>query len=169
MKALVVVESVFGNTRQVAEAVVRGLRLHLDAELVDVVDAPEVISGVDLLVVGGPTHAFGMTRLNTRRSATEESGGRVQADAVGLREWLTALRVGPIAGASFDTRMDKPWLPGSAAAGAARRLRKQGLRMLAPPETFRVVGTRGPLRDSELDRATAWGTTLAASLTPQPA
>jgi hypothetical protein len=170
MKALVVVESVFGNTRRIGDAVARGLGSHLDVTVADVIDAPDTVSGVELLVVGGPTHAFGMTRPNTRRAAADESDGAVEADAVGLREWLLTVHMEPIAGAAFDTRMDKLWLPGSAAAGAAKRLRKHGLRVLLPPETFRVAGTQGPLRDGELDRAAAWGTLLAARLAPtQPA
>ena len=164
MRALVVVESVFGNTRRIADAVAGGLGAHLDVTQYDVGDAPDTVEGFDLLVVGGPTHAFGMTRPNTRRAAAEQSGGAVEADAVGLREWLVTVHVGPIAAAVFDTRMDKLRLPGSAAKGAARQLRKRGLRLLAPAETFRVLGTQGPLRDGEQERATAWGATLATRL-----
>jgi hypothetical protein len=69
--------------------------------------------------------------------------------------------VPPIAGATFDTRTDRVRLPGSAAGGAARALRRLGLHMIARPTTFRVLGTRGPLRDGELERAEAWGAALA--------
>lgn len=62
MKALVVYESMFGNTEQVARAVATGLGRHLDVELVAVANAPDTVSDVDLVVVGGPTHAFSMTR-----------------------------------------------------------------------------------------------------------
>ena len=51
MRALVVVESVFGNTRQIADAVAAGLAPHMDVDVLDVVDAPEVVENVDLLVV----------------------------------------------------------------------------------------------------------------------
>jgi hypothetical protein len=170
MKALVVVESVFGNTRRIAEAVARGLGAQLDVALVDVTHAPETVEDVDLLVVGGPTHVFGMTRPNTRQGATDQSGGAVAAGTVGLREWLLTAHVGAVACAAFDTRMGKRWIPGSAAAGAGRSLRKRGLTMLVRPETFWVVGTQGPLRDGELDRAAAWGAALAARLSAaQPA
>jgi hypothetical protein len=101
--------------------------------------------------------------MQTRQAAADQSGGAVPADPVGLREWLRTMRGTPSAVATFDTRMDAFHLPGSAAAGAARKLRKRGLRMLARPETFRVAGTQGPPRAGELDHARV-GATLAASL-----
>jgi len=169
MKALVVVESVFGNTRQIADAVAAGLARHVDVAVVDVAVVADTVEDVDLLVVGGPTHAFGMTRMQTRRAAADQSGGAVSADPVGLREWLLTMRGTPRAVATFDTRMDAFRLPGSAAAGAARKLRRRGLRMLDRPTTFRVVGTQGPLRPGELERAQEWGADLAARLVAQPA
>jgi hypothetical protein len=167
MDALVAVESVFGNTRRIAEAVARGLAEALGetgrVRIADVSGGAGCADGVDLLVVGGPTHAFAMTRLSTRRSAAEQAGGGALAAEIGLREWLAALPE-PAKGAraaAFDTRMDRPRLPGSAAVGATRRLRRRGYHLVAPPETFRVTGTRGPLREGELDRARDWGAAIA--------
>src|SRR5213080_2906345 len=95
MRALVVVESVFGNTRRVADAVARGLTDGLgsaaDVHVVDVAYPMDRPQGVDLLVVGGPTHAFAMTRPSTRRSAAEQMGGDARVAETGLREWLAAL------------------------------------------------------------------------------
>lgn len=166
MNALVVVESVFGNTRRIAEAVAEGLGPAV--RVVDVAQAartPELLDGVDLLVVGGPTHAFGMTRLATRRSAAEQGGP--PAAATGLREWLAALprAAQPVSAAAFDTRVNRPRLPGSAASGAARRLRRLGYDVVARPETFRVVGTQGRLLDAEPERARVWGHNLLARTT----
>lgn len=164
MDALVVVESVFGNTRAVAEAIAAGLAGRMTVRTVNVTEAPSAVSGVDLLVVGGPTHAFGMTRPASRRAAADQSRGAVQADAVGLREWLATLPAGTTAVATFDTRMGRLRIPGSAAKGAARLLVQRGYRLLARPMTFQVAGTEGPLLAGEEDRATAWGTELARQL-----
>jgi hypothetical protein len=164
MEALVVVESVFGNTRAVAEAVAVGLAGRMGVRTVDVIDAPTALSGLDLLVVGGPTHAFGMTRAATRRAAAEQSGGAVEPGAVGLREWLTMLPGGVGAAAAFDTGMLRLRFPGSAARGAARLLGKRGYRMITRPMTFRVAGTQGPLLEGERERAVAWGVELARQL-----
>lgn len=165
MHAMVVVESLFGNTRTVADAVADGLSGAMDVEVVDVGAAPTVIEGgLDLLVVGGPTHAFGMTRPETRRSAAEQSG-RNTVPEVGLREWLAALAPvsTAIPAATFDTRVKAP-VPGSAGRAAARRLGKLGFRVVAPVQRFVVSGTPGPLVEGEQARARRWGDTLAATI-----
>ena len=91
MRALVVYESMFGNTRLVAEAVADGLSSVLDVDVVEVAAAPTSFDDVELLVVGGPTHAFGMTRQRTRddaRRQAEQSGHEVVSMGIGMREWL---------------------------------------------------------------------------------
>lgn len=164
MRALVVVESVFGNTRRIAEAVAEGLGPRVQARVVDVTEAADQIEGIDLLVVGGPTHAFGMTRPSTRKSAAEQAGPGAVAAEVGLREFLDTLPqtgAGQLA-AAFDTRADHPRLPGSAAAAALRKLRGLGYRRVCRAESFRVTGTQGPLVGGELERARLWGSGLVA-------
>jgi flavodoxin len=74
MTVLVVFESMFGNTRAIADAVAEGLARHLPVQQVEVGRAPTVIGGeVELLVVGGPTHAFGLSRSGTRLSAAQQA------------------------------------------------------------------------------------------------
>jgi hypothetical protein len=113
------------------------------------------------VVLGGPTHGWGMTR-STSRKRPGAAGY-----AVGAREWLDATRqAGEKMAAAFDTRFGKPrWLTGSAALRIARRLRRRGYRLVAPPESFFVLHTEGPLRDGEEDRARAWGAELAGLAT----
>ena len=56
MRALVIYESMFGNTQQVAQAIGEGLALILSADVVEVGHAPATVPvDVSLLVVGGPT------------------------------------------------------------------------------------------------------------------
>ena len=72
--------------------------------------------------------------------------------------------------ATFDTRIHTPHVPGSAAVGAWRVLRRDGYDVAAEAESFWVLGIRGPLRDGELDRARTWGVSLAGLvLDSQPA
>lgn len=162
MRALVVVESMFGNTQQVAEAIAEGIRPTLAADVLDVGAAPEAIEpDVGLLVVGGPTHAFGMSRPTSRTQALQEPGATGGSADVGMREWLEHL--GPVGAgvvmATFDTRMRSRWA-GSAAASATKLLRRRGV-SLAPAHSFVVTGKPGPLAPGELDRARAWGAELA--------
>jgi hypothetical protein len=169
MRALVVYESMFGNTQAVANAVAGGLASGFAVEVVEAGSAPRVLpAGVELLVVGGPTHAFGMTRPGTRRSAAEQTGQPLVSAGTGVREWLAAVdraRAGQVAAAAFDTRVDRPRLPGSAARAARRRLRRAGFRIAAPAESFYVTGgSPGQLSEGELARARRWGEQLAAAL-----
>jgi flavodoxin len=163
MKALVVYESLFGNTELVASAVATGLRRHMDVELLDVTRAPtETVELLDLIVVGGPTHAFSMTRPSTREEALRQGAKRGSA-AMGIREWLDRLHPGPHSElmATFDTRVDRVrHLPGSAAKKAAHVALRIGYRPAAKPMSFYVVDTPGPLIDGELARAESWGERL---------
>lgn len=166
MRALVVFESMFGNTRSIAAAVAEGLGSLLDVDLVEVGAAPTHLGeDVDLLVVGGPTHAFGMSRPSTREDAAGQATQPLVSRGIGLREWLADLEVGTgVAAATFDTRIDRPRVPGSAARAVAKRLRSRGLRMIAHPECFFVGHTAGPLLEGEEARARRWAEGLAADL-----
>lgn len=163
MKALVVYESLWGNTETIARAIATGLAESAQVDVADVSALPTVGEDVDLLVVGGPTHAFSMTRASTRADA-QAQGATHPAAAVGLREWLDRLdaETRP-AVATFDTRVDKVRrLPGSAAKSAARAVRRRGHPLAAPARSFYVSDTAGPLLDGEVERATRWGRELAA-------
>jgi hypothetical protein len=162
-KALVVYESMFGNTHAVADAVAEGLRRSLDVEVLDVEKAPlQVADDVDLVVVGGPTHAFSMSRPSTRQSAGEQGADPEAASHSGIREWISGVTAPKgLATAAFDTRIAKPHLPGSAAKSAERKLKRRGFTELAHPESFYVTDTSGGLVEGELERAQAWGAELA--------
>lgn len=163
MKALVVYESMFGNTERVARAIASGLSKHMKVELLEVTEAPSAINELlDVIVVGGPTHAFSMTRPRTREDAIAQGATRGSRE-VGIREWLEHLPAGPHSElvATFDTRIDKVRrLPGSAAKGAAKIVRKLGYAPAAHAQSFYVHDTDGPLLEGELDRAEAFGERL---------
>jgi hypothetical protein len=168
MRALVVYESMFGDTQLVAEAIAAGLSSRMSVDIAEVGAAPTVVgTEVDLLIVGGPTHAFGMSRPRTREDATRQAGRDVVSKGIGLREWLEALQhqSGSGPAAAFDTRINRPRLPGSAAHGAERRLRHLGFHISSPAQSFYVEGTDGPLVKGELERAQRWGRELGAALT----
>ncbi len=167
MRALVVYESMFGNTKQVAEEICRGLAEHVDTLLEEVGTAPERPDGdIGLVVIGGPTHAFGLSSARTRDSAAQQAHGPVVSTGDGIREWIAKLHVSspmPLV-ATFDTHSDHRWVPGSAAVKADGELEAFGFEHLAEPISFYVEGTPGPLVDGELKRARAWGSTLGAGL-----
>jgi flavodoxin len=160
MKALVVYESLFGNTEKVAQAIADGLSEHGDVELLEVTKTREVTTEhLDLLVVGGPTHGFSMTRPTTREEAVSR-GASHGSTIFGLREWLDQLHKGRHSElvATFDTRVSKVrHLPGSAAKSAAKIVSGLGYSSAAQAESFYVEDVSGPLLEGELDRAHDWG------------
>lgn len=164
MNALVVYESAWGNTRIIAEAAAAGLSEHVLTEIVDVAHAPPLDQvQTDLLVMGAPTHAFGLSRESTRADAHRRGGTQL---ATGLREWIEAASRVSLPVAAFDTHARHPNLPGSASHSAARKVRRLGCTRVTDPISFFVEDYEGPLLPGECERAQAWGAELAVSLKP---
>lgn len=179
MRAVIVYESMFGNTRAVAEAIARGI-VGTDPEQAQVHVVPaadlvssetDVVDGADLLVVGGPTHAHSMTRPSTRQSAADQAakaGSRLAlqpgATNPGLREWFDELGGIHTRAAAFDTRLDAPpMFTGHAHSRIERMLHRHGAYRVAEAESF-VVDKHNHLVDGELQRAEQWGHTLARTV-----
>jgi hypothetical protein len=170
MRALVVYESMFGNTKLIAEAIAEGLSNYLPTEIHPVAAAPvELDPEIALVAVGGPTHAFGMSRPATRADAAKQGGAAGPVD-VGIRDWLQRMHADPaVTGfATFGTKVGLP-IPGSAARSADRTLRDRGFHVSRPAASFRVQGTPGPLRAGETDRARRWGAELGIIAKSHPA
>jgi len=171
MRAVVVYESMYGNTHVIATDIAAGLRDTHEVTLVSVSRAtPELIAGADLLVVGAPTHLHGLSTASSRQAARKaagkpDSGLALDPDAGGpaLRDWLAGLTAGHTLAAAFDTRLaGAPVLTGRASRGISRLLKRHGYRLIAPPESF-VVTKLNTLVDGEASRARRWGAALAAA------
>lgn len=174
MQIVIVYESMYGNTHQIADAIGAGVAAAAGTAVVPVTDAgPELLRSADLIIVGGPTHVHGMSRAATRRAAVEaaekpDSSLELEPNALdpGLRDWLASVSNQHIKAAAFDTRMHGPAaLTGSAAKGIARELRRCGFDVISKPESF-IVTKDNHLDTGEEDRAQAWGAQLTAGLVP---
>jgi flavodoxin len=157
MQAVVVFDTQFGNTEQVARAIAEGIA---PSGTVDVLAATAALGRPqvppDLLLIGGPTQRHGMSP--TLRAYVESLP----------RDGLRNTRV-----AAFDTRYRMPpLLSGSAAKEVATRLRRTGFRLVAAPESFFIERDRPPdgekrrhgseqLEPGELERAREWGRRLS--------
>jgi flavodoxin len=139
-----VYDSIFGNTTKIAEAIAKSLGA--GARMVAVPALKEDgLAGVELVVVGCPINGW-------RPSA-------------GMGKFLGALRAGQLQGvkaATFDTRV-KSMFHGDAAGKIGKALQRAGANMVASPEPFYVAGKEGPLVAGELERAAAWGQSLAGA------
>jgi hypothetical protein len=171
VRAAVVYESMYGNTRTIAEALGDGLRSRFETSVVPVEMAtPDLIATADVIAVGGPTHMHALSRPASRKTAVESAGRRsltvdASAGGPGLREWFTALGPHPDAiGLAFDTRLASPAsLTGRAARGIARRLRRCSFREVRDAGSF-LVDKDNTLIAGETEKAAAWGRAFARDL-----
>ena len=160
MKALIVYDSMYGNTEQVAQAVCETLAEGGEAAAVRVGELlPAQWEGVDLLVVGSPTQKFNPTAAISNLLKGFPGDG-LKGKAV----------------AAFDTRMTEQEINqtkvlaffvgifGYAAKPMAQRMMQKGGRLVVPAEGFLVQGMEGPLVEGELERARAWGTKILAEM-----
>ena len=163
-RAFIIVESYFGNTRAIAEAVATGL---LDggaeAQVVEVDQAPSTLpADLDLLVLGAPTHNRGLPTATSRAKACEQAGSGEASHGIG--GWLETTAIPASTGAAaFDTVISKGWLSGSAAKAIAKALQRHQGRRTASVRSFVVTANKGPLADGEKTDAHSWGRELAAS------
>lgn len=156
MKALVIYDSAYGNTAQIARAIGDALGSPADVATLQVGEVtPDQLSGLELLIVGSPTQRF---------SATPAISGFLKS----LPEHaLRGVKV-----AAFDTRFTREHMKSVssvlsfsaglvgdsayAAKSIASALKKKGSALVTPPEGFYVKDTEGPLLEGELERAAEW-------------
>jgi len=147
MKALIVYDSVHGNTEAIAKAIGDAIGGEVEVLRADSASSSD-LGTLDLLIVGAPTY-----------------GGRPTPP---VREFLGNVPAGALGGVSvagFDTRVPARWVKifGFAAGKIARRLERLGGTPVVSPEGFFVKGTEGPLLEGETERAAAWAREIAGT------
>jgi hypothetical protein len=165
MKAVVVYESLWGNTAAVGRAIAEGIGP--GAQALSTAEATgEAMTGVDLIVAGSPVLGFKLPTDKMREGARTNPGGKPPRPAdlshPSMRSWLDALPAAHGRSAAFDTQVRGPF--GKAAPTIAEALERAGYTRLADPVGFTVAGKFGPLRKGELERARRWGSELAAAM-----
>jgi flavodoxin len=149
MKVLIIYDSVFGNTEQMAQAIGNALGSQKDIEIFRISNVkPEQLTGLRLLIVGSPTQ-----------------GGR---PTPAIQNFLNNVPEPAIRGinvAAFDTRLSTRWVRifGYAAGRIADSLKRKGGTLIASPEGFFVKGKEGPLKEGELERAVDWAKQITAT------
>jgi hypothetical protein len=116
-----------------------------------------------------------MSRASTRKAAAEDASKPERAltldpdaEGMGLRDWFDSLAELDVAAAAYDTRLHaSPVLTGRASTSIAKRLRKHGATLVAPPESF-LVTKENELEPDEVARAREWGAVLAAEVVAAP-
>ncbi len=164
MKAVIVYESLWGNTAAIARTIAEGIgpgarALHTDEA------TGAAMTGVDLIVAGAPVLGFSLTTDKMRDNIRANPGKAPAAPDLShpsMRSWLAALPEGQGRSAVFETRIW--WSLGGATPGIIRGLERAGYRSLGKGQRFVVNGAYGPLRDGELERARLWGAELARAM-----
>jgi len=163
MPAIVVYESLWGNTAAVARAIAEGIGP--DARALSTAEAtPAVCVGADLIVCGSPLLGFSLPTESMRSSigsGEPKAPTRPDLSHPSMRTWLDGMERGTARSASFETRVW--WSPGSAAKQILEKLEDKGYERADKPNPFMVTGRYGPLKHGELERAREWGASLARS------
>jgi hypothetical protein len=164
MKAIVVYESLWGNTAAIARAIAEGIGP--EAQALSTAEASgAAIADADLIVAGAPVIGFRLPSDKTRENIRADSANAPAPPDLShpsMRAWLDALPKGRGRAAAFETRIW--WSPGGATAAIAGGLEDAGYRPVAQAHRFIVKGKYGPLRDGELERARLWGAELAQAM-----
>ena len=164
MKAVVVYESLWGNTAAIARAIAEGIGPEAQA-LTTSEATGAAIADADLIVAGAPLIAFRLPTEQMRENLRANPGKAPTPPDVShpsMRAWLAALPAGRGRSAAFETRF--PLSPGGATGAIARGLERAGYRSVAKEHRFIVKGMYGPLRDGEMEKARLWGAELAKAM-----
>ena len=163
-RALIIVESCFGNTRAIADSIAAGLiDGGVETRVVDVAEAPRALpADLDLLILGAPTHNRGLPTAATRAKAHAQAGA--DGASQGISQWMGNAEIpASLSAAAFDTVISKGWLSGSAAKAIAKALRRHQGRETTSVRSFVVTASKGPLAGGEETDARSWGRKLADS------
>lgn len=150
VKGVVVFQSKWGNSRQIAQSIASGLAESGHDVEVKRVGSEKLDTGVDFIVIGGPTRigrAYGpIMRLAKRK----------------LREGWTGKPFATFStGASVYSEKPNP----QASEKLDELMKAGGLEEIAPPFKAGVKDMHGPLVEGELERAVGYGKELGAKLT----
>jgi flavodoxin I len=148
MKALIVYDSVHGNTEKIARAIGGAITGEVKVLRAGEVDSSE-LETFDLLIVGSPTHAGRPTKP--------------------IQDFLNEAPAPAFEGtkvAAFDTRISSRLarIFGYAAGRIAGSLKRKGGVLMGSPEGFFVEGTEGPLKEGEVERAAGWAKEIVESI-----
>lgn len=146
-KAIVIYESVFGNTKRAAETIIEGMQeTGVDATLSTPKETdPNQLTDLDAIIIGSPNHMGNATK-----------GIRKFIDKLGKLEGKLAAVFDTYAGGEYEK--------------AVKKMEKQvnekapGLNLSSPGLSIRVEGVRGPIAEGELPKCKEFGVIIANQL-----
>jgi len=147
IKALVIYESKYGNTKLAAESIAEGMKQipgtePIITELDDV--EPSQIDEFDIILVGSPNHLGRATR-SIRKFIDK-------LENINLKGKQTAV---------FDTYMKSDFEKAVEKMEKQIREKAPSLKLVAPGLSIRVDGMKGPITDGELPNCKEFGNRIA--------
>lgn len=145
MRALLIYDSIFGNTEKVAKALSSGMReegIEVDCMRANSVDIG-TLGNYDMIVIGGPTHKVGLSE--TMKTFTK------QLKKADVKNKLAF---------AYDTKYNKRFA-GSAANRIERRMKQYGMKIVMSHVSAVVLGREGPLEDGTEEKFKQIGGELA--------
>lgn len=151
MKTLILYESFFGNTEEIAKIIFEIVNNEHQTYIKNVEEIDHsFLNDIDLLIAGSPTRAFNPTE-----------------KFVNFIKLLDSNALSGIKYAAFDTRIDKPDIDskflriavsfaGYAAKPISKLLKSKGGSEIIEPMGFFVKGEKGPLKEREKMKAEKW-------------
>jgi flavodoxin len=163
MKAVVIFDSAYGNTQQVAQAIGSVLGTPEDVKVLKVNDVSlDHLVGLELLIVGSPTQRFRPTQAISNMLNRKPQNGLEGIKVAAFDTRLTMREINDTPVLAFFVRMSGD--SAYAAKHIAARLKKKGGQLIVPPEGFYVEGMEGPLVEGELERAVDWTKHICAEM-----
>jgi flavodoxin len=151
MKTLIVYDSLYGNTKHVAEAIGEGIA-GAQVLTVDEADLAD-LKTYDLVIAGAPTQAGRPSPAMAAYLGRIPAGGLNGVAVTAFDTRISAADCGPIARLAIK-------IFGFAAGRIGSALQAKGGKLVAPPEGFEVKDKEGPLVEGEVERAREWARSL---------
>lgn len=157
MKVFIVYDSVYGNTKSIAEAMINGIGSNREPKITKVQEATVAdLEGIDLLIVGAPNHGGTFTEPLKNFFASIPADGLKGVKAAAFDTSFVIEKQG-----AFVRVIMKIF--GYAAPKIATILGTKGAEILKS-EVFYVLETEGPLKEGEIERASLWAAALVSQV-----
>lgn len=163
MNGLILYDSMYGNTENIAQAIGGTFGPQDDIAMLRVGDVkPDHFTGLNLLIVGSPTQRFRPTIAisNLLKGIPQNSLKGVKVAAFDTRLTWSEISKTPVLAFFVKLSGDNAY----AARSMTNSLKKKGGELIVPPEGFFVEGMKGPLIQGELERAAVWAKRIIAEM-----
>jgi flavodoxin I len=152
MRAIVVFDSLYGNTEKIAQVIGKIIAEQGEVQVIRVGEMRlEQLKGIELLTIGSPTQQFKSTAAMKNFLNSIPKNGLIGVKVAAFDTRLTLAEIEKSPALSFFEKIF-----GYATERIAKSLKAKGGVLVLPGEGFYVEGMKGPLMPGEQERAENW-------------